>query len=358
MINPENPLVTVVYIIKNRDWQKLVNSFCSIKNNTKHTFKTIVVDYGSNKDYRNQIKQACDKHEMVYLRSETQGWPWSRGHALNIGIKQASTKYIMNCDIDFYFSGDIIDACLTKIQPNSFLHCRCYFLPRSGRIAKAKKGAYAHRGFLFIEKKLFGQVYGFDERIKYWGSEDADLYNRLSAQSKQPLWLDDKPLLYHVWHPSIKDILNDRPATSLPDTHLIRMGNSIQPFKQLTWGKQITSNEHPILEYLRYQKPKTIKIENYHNDIKKVIDLKTTEKFIRLIFGLRLLDHKTAGKEFFRKFINIVNKFIRPKLGYEISITKNKNFDFWYSSLSLLRNYGLIDYYIDDDFNSVYLLFE
>ena len=55
----------------------------------------ILVDYMSDKDYVEKLKEQADKYGFNYVRENREDTLWSRGRALNTGIKWSSGDLIL-----------------------------------------------------------------------------------------------------------------------------------------------------------------------------------------------------------------------------------------------------------------------
>ena len=87
-------MVTVIYSIRDRDPERLRNSIKSLRKNTVEEISFVVVDYGSSAYYAGKIYCICKDEGAQYVRAESQGLPWSRSHALNIGVMNSNFKVV------------------------------------------------------------------------------------------------------------------------------------------------------------------------------------------------------------------------------------------------------------------------
>jgi glycosyltransferase involved in cell wall biosynthesis len=108
-------MITVIYTIRDRDHRRIKESVESMRNSSSFNFNVIVVDYGSKAACSDKVKELCLALELNYIRVETEGLPWNKSHAINIGARNANTKFIVITDIDMLFEGDILSESLNSI---------------------------------------------------------------------------------------------------------------------------------------------------------------------------------------------------------------------------------------------------
>lgn len=349
-------MTTVIYCIRDREPKRLSNSIKSLKQVSSQALSFVVVDYGSSENCAQDVKQICIEENAKYVRTETEGLPWSRAEALNIGVVNSDTEYVATTDIDMIFESDILKISQDVYKPNSVIHCQSLLLPKSGLKKFGKWGDRSQLGgYMFLKRADFLKVGGFDEEIKFWGHEDFEIENRLYNYGIKTIWLENCAM-FHVWHPKSNTFLSDRPESSWYDTLKISLKNMIYPKEsKKDIGKCITLR--PILEYMKNEKPKVVEVKNYEKEIPSILKLSKEEEFIQLKFPKRF-----SKRVFFSAALDSVllflNNTILSSLGYTISIQKNSNFDLFYMSLPLLRKEGLIDYYLYDSYEKVDILFK
>jgi cellulose synthase/poly-beta-1,6-N-acetylglucosamine synthase-like glycosyltransferase len=169
-------MVTVIYPIKDKEPKRLVNSVRSLKENTTQDVTFIVVDYGSSKKYTSGLRKVCKEENLRLIRVESQGLPWNKAHALNIGVEATDSEFIALVDVDIVFEDDVIGFSMKYYSENSVIHGQIYLLPKTG-IKKFGKPCSppAAGAYIFLKRKDFLDVDGFDERVNFWGHEDFDL---------------------------------------------------------------------------------------------------------------------------------------------------------------------------------------
>jgi hypothetical protein len=363
-------MITVTYTIRDRDYRRINESVESMRYSTSHNFVVNVVDYGSKEDCCDNIRELCFAQELNYIRVETEGLPWNRSHAINIGVRNTNTQFVALTDIDMLFEGDILGESLKRFENMNIIYCRPLWIPRNGRKEKARLGNYRQvGGYIFLENKTFYEQNGFDERIRFWGMEDVEWNNRLTHRGYKEKWIEKTNIkMYHQWHPtpyalynnwSIAPLYDTRPFPAIYASHYYIMENLFKEYTNSNWGEMVTLDERPILSILKKEKPYVIggQASNaFYQDFFNAVD---KHKFVKLEFGPRF-----QGKKFAKSMVDnipipylIVRRLLRA-LGFDLSLFKNNNFDHFYMYLHLLKKYGLIDYYLQDDYSSIYLLFE
>ncbi len=345
--------ITVVYPFRDRDLRRLRLSVKSLYKNSSIGLEVIVVDYGSSPRYASQLQEMAKELDIKVIRSETYGLPWSRGSALNIGIKAANTKYVVTTDMDMIFDGDALKQSLERCAADKVVHCRPMWLPEDGNEANAYLGNYDQLGgYMFILKSVIESLGGFSEQIKFWGLEDSELDKKMKSKDIESVWIDDKVSMYHVWHPFQYGALDVRPISSWEDSSHVFMASGYEQTPQGEWGVPVELADRPILSQMHKSEVNEIKIVDYLNQINHVIDLSSKHKLLKLSFGPRVSESAAEFIEFMIKLDPDFNKY-----NTELAVKKNKNIDYFYLSLDILKSQGLEDYFLPEEVDNVYLLF-
>ena len=356
MLQDEN---TIIFTIRDRDAERIKSLVESARNNgIKSQF--LLVDYGSQESNSIFYEKICAELGIRYLKTHTEGLPWSRARALNTGIRAADTKYVTTTDVDMLFASNPYDEIENLLKQNSgktVYYAMSYWLPKTGDREKAKcAGVSAKGGFQFLEKALAKEMGGYDEHIKYWGMEDLDWGNRLHNHNVAVVWLSDGNRIFHKWHPNAETGFL-RPYTAEYDSMRSFCENNFNPVLNQDFGKIITPEERPILKYMMAEKPFIRQFNSNELECFLVLDeiLKTSSHtFVKLCLSPRV---KKGLLNIKPSLLKKLSKPIRFFTGEELSSVVNKNFDFFYSSfLPILEKNQLRDYYITQDLESVYLL--
>ena len=168
MLQDEN---TIIFTIRDRDAERIKSLVKSARDNGISS-QFLLVDYGSQNSNSVVYEKICAELDIRYVKTYTEGLPWSRARALNTGIRAAKTKYVTTTDVDMLFASnpyEEIGTLLTYNPGKTVYYAMSYWLPKNGDSKKAKcAGVSAKGGFQFLEKALAEEMGGYDERIKYW----------------------------------------------------------------------------------------------------------------------------------------------------------------------------------------------
>ena len=358
MLQDEN---TIIFTIRDRDAERIKSLVESARNNGISS-PFLLVDYGSQNSSSVIYEKICKELNIGYVKTHTEGLPWSRARALNTGIRTAKTKYVTTTDVDMLFASNPYEEIENLLKQNSgktVYYAMSYWLPKNGDREKAKcAGVSAKGGFQFLEKALAEEMGGYDERIKYWGMEDLDWGNRLQNHNVALVWLSDRNRIFHKWHPNAETGFL-RPYTAEYDSMHSFCENNFNPVLDQDFGKILTQEERPIIKYLEKEKPFIRQFNSNELECFLVLDeiLKTKEHpFVKLCLSPRI---KKGMLNIKPSFLKKLSKPFRFLTGTELLPIVNKNFEFLYSSfLPVLEKANLHDYYITQDLESVYLLWK
>ena len=357
MIQNDN---TIIFTIRDRDAERIKSLVESARNNGISS-QFLLVDYGSKCADSVIYEKICAELGIGYLKTYTEGLPWSRARALNTGIRAANTKYITTTDVDMLFNTNPYDEIESLINQNSgktVYYAMSYWLPKNGDKNKAEcAGVSAKGGFQFLEKALAEEMGGYDEKIKYWGIEDLDWGNRLLKHKVNIVWLSEANRIFHKWHPNAETGFL-RSFTAEYDSMRSFCTNHFNPVLDQDFGKIITKEERPILEYIKTKTPFVRQFNNNDLDcflsFDEILKTKDQNTFVKLCLSPRIKKGIWSIKP---SILKKLSKPVRFLTGEELAPIVNKNFDFFYSSvLPALEKTQLRDYYISQDLESVYLL--
>ncbi len=345
--------ITVIIIARNREAWRIEDQVKSIRDGGEEP-SFLLVDYGSKKEFSTEYEQVCTELEIEYFRVFSDGLPWSRTHALNCGVKKAKTPYIVASDIDIVYDKKPFTWCLANCKEKDFVQFNLYWVPKNGDKNKAKSAGHdGSQGMQFIPKSFYEDIGGYDESIKYWGSEDMDWSLRLQKVGYNQVWMPDEYKIFHQWHPKENTFNWKRPVSATQNTLKRLYKNTFEPKLSQDWGVPFTKENRPILEQKEINTPKIITLPpdelSYFGTIKTLLQSKE-EKFVKLELGKRI---KTLSVAVIKNFVKAL---LKPSSTYQTRL--NTNFDFLYELLPILTENGLEDYFIEDDFSAVYLLWK
>ena len=213
----KNSQITFCTVVMNRVEHIKKTLLRNILDNKHPETSFLVLDYGSTDGLREYIRDNFQKYlkngKLVYCYAEAE--LFDRSHSRNMMIRQADGKYICNLDADNY-TGKDFDLYLLDI-----------FIKNKGKnaliVADTTQTKYTIRdafGRFAVEKRSFMEVTGYDERMKYYGSEDIDLYNRLELLGCQRIVIEDVKYLKAIEHSDDLRIKNEKLAHKMAQSYV------------------------------------------------------------------------------------------------------------------------------------------
>jgi len=202
--------ITVVAVTKNRDWNRIKKFLTSLKEQT-HPCDVVIVDYGSEYEYRNVQSVLISNFESVkYIEVKTNIDIFNKCRALNIGIKSSNTPFIFSTDIDCIFSKNFIEKVVNVLKKEkAVVLCQKIDLDKEGKKTQIHEPS-ASGSCIGITKDWINKVHGYDETYTYWGREDNDLVDRAVQDGHKLIWITNDVELLHQWHePSSQQTLNE-----------------------------------------------------------------------------------------------------------------------------------------------------
>lgn len=209
--------ITLSFVVpyRDREVERIERCLRSLENQrTTLSYDIVFIDYGSEPFQREQAQQTCQKFSKVsYFYYNSYKQLWSRAHAVNLGIRRASGKYIVVVDIDLIYAPHFIQALGCKLEEGCFVQYQCYYLPANfldyTRLQFDKKYSYPvssiseSGGLIAVPRHALEQIGGFDQYFQVWGVEDMDLKKRLRKIGlvQKVLSIEEAPT-FHQWHPS------------------------------------------------------------------------------------------------------------------------------------------------------------
>jgi len=350
--------IDLVITVRDRDTTRLEKQIQSIRQHGADP-NISLVDYGSSVEYANKFARIAQNLKLDYIQVYSQGWPWNKCHAINIAVKNSSAPFIVTSDLDMLYDSNPFEYCLNKWRIKQFYSINGFWMRKENRKENARCAGKGNYGFfLFTDRIAYELSGGYDERIVYWGLEDLDWPERLKALGYDQEWLPAEHKIYHQWHPSVSSG-PARPMTASINTMRYCLDNTLAPVCENTWGKMVTKNDRPILRLLESgKKPFELSINpNELMHFPTQIRLAETKKegWVKVSIGNRLIQRPLD------KLRNVAKSILRPLsalTGNTVVDKTNCNFDYLYEMLPVLRQHGVIDYYIEPSLDVVYLLWE
>nr|WP_299202776.1 glycosyltransferase family A protein [uncultured Brumimicrobium sp.] len=207
--------LSIIYCFKDRELSRIKRSVESLYPQLGNNDEIVFVDYGSNTNIKGEVENYLkDFLQIEYIYVEAQGRLWNRSHALNIGVKNSTSEYVMMADIDLIFSQSFLNKLKSQFQTTDLVNYQCHYLPQKfkkydqllnkpSKYAKCfKKSTNEGLGLMAVKKSLFEEVNGYDEYYRVWGMEDNDIIHRFKLIGKETTWLRPDSYVFHQWHPT------------------------------------------------------------------------------------------------------------------------------------------------------------
>lgn len=244
--------VTVLIGIRDRADYRIANALRSIHAQKRLTgpVRVVVVDYGSTPSNAAVTEGLCRRYGAEYIHIKNAP-VWSRSRCLNIGIRRASTKFLMTCDADILLSPTYLSNALDTLRssPLSVVCAPMLDLPEEStetlRLAaengedldidtwrqwSSPRFAWPFHPSIVVGYTAFFQlIRGYDEYYELWGCEDLDLVRRLEYLGVQPRRLAADSFYLHQWHPRFEGIPQGEHAD------------------QISWNRRHLEKNHSIL---------------------------------------------------------------------------------------------------------------
>ena len=196
----------------------------SVQWQTYKNFELLIADGGSNNfdDIKKWLETYNGEIPMRIVRYNI-GEAFERARLNNVGIRNATGKYVMTTDVDMMFAPNFIEELMMNVGENILVESRTMYwkdpLARqiySGKIDpkkninKCKVGRIKKRtsagGCQCMHKKMWEKLRGFEEKMLQWGSEDYDLLNRASMAGIKIKWIGESLENIKLFHqPHIKE---------------------------------------------------------------------------------------------------------------------------------------------------------
>lgn len=202
--------ITIVFAFRNRDVTRLALCFKTLELQTHKHFKVLLIDYGSDQAYAEAVLKVTQLFDFVsYYYIGHSGLLWNKSKALNFGIRQTTTDYIVTADVDLLFKENFVDT-LTKLKsPQHYSLFKIGYLSEQETKKQQQQLQFnaifsKHVGDTYgiglYPKSVLERVGGLDEFFHFYGSEDEDLNLRVALLGTV-LKPCSELMLYHQWHP-------------------------------------------------------------------------------------------------------------------------------------------------------------
>lgn len=261
-----NHSTTIIFAYRNRDVVRVNLALQSLQTQTNKNFQVLLIDYGSDIEYASKliaVVKAFDFANYVYVGHT--GLLWNKSKALNYGIRNATTDYIITADIDVLFTPNFIEKAHQLANLNQFSLFKIGYLSKQiseqqHRLLNLKHIKTTHVGDTFgiglYPKIVLEKVRGLDEFFHFYGSEDEDLNMRVKLTGAN-LFRCEEVILYHQWHPRYPQKKDNKLTIQPRLTNILRINqrhflqnknNSISHPNTNSWGNCYKKEDAKRLE--------------------------------------------------------------------------------------------------------------
>jgi predicted glycosyltransferase involved in capsule biosynthesis len=157
--------------------------------------EVIIVDWSSNIPiYEDEsVGHIIRSSKTRVIRVEGEKFFLSPSFSINLGIKKATSDTILKLDIDYKLINPKFMKRLDQIKPKL---TNGFFVTDSDLFDQD----ICLTGFVFMNRKHFYLVDGYNENLRGWGYEDLDMYKRLSSIIDKYLIANLDKFIYHIPH--------------------------------------------------------------------------------------------------------------------------------------------------------------
>jgi len=202
-------LITIVLTYRDRDLAIVKKCLDSLERQSLKDFNVVLVDYGSQIEFANNLSVLAKKYNFVKLiQCPVQGQLWNKSRAINIALKQCETPYFLVGDIDLVFHPDFIKTAI-KLASENVVYFKYSFLSKEESLNDKNfedyeidfEGGKEITGTTLFPTETLKKVNGYDEFYHGWGAEDTDIHERLKTFGLKVVFYNSSILLKHQWHP-------------------------------------------------------------------------------------------------------------------------------------------------------------
>lgn len=275
-------MVTIVYAYRNRELSRIKASLDSLQIQSLQTFKVIFVDYGSEQELAVEIQKVVESYSFAnYYYVHARFLLWNKSKALNYGIKKVTTQYVFIADVDLIFSPDTIIFFKNNAHPDKVNLFKLAYLDKQNSLQLTKSYQFEElkpkhfgtvNGMILVSKEALEKVQGYDAFFHFYGSEDVDLYNRLTNAGYEIINREET-YFYHNWH-IIYNSYNDEKMSITPCLYNIKRINQqhyfnntnnqlVIPNRQSGFGNVVIKEDQHLLE----NPTLTVELKNIHAEV-------------------------------------------------------------------------------------------
>lgn len=263
-------MLSIIYPYRNRELKRIKRSLDSLLEQTKQEFEVHFIDYGSNQELAEQVKQLVNSYSFTnyqYVYNIYQ--PWNKCKALNYVIKHLSTPYFFVSDVDMIFHSSFVTVALELAKPNKATYFQVGILTEQETKKELPFDDYqisfktdqTATGMTLFPVQAVKDLRGFDEFYHFWGSEDTDIHERLKNNGVEVSYYDKTVFMLHQWHKTYRmketKLLTEKlqltGIVQLNHQHLSHViSNKITMANNEFWGNCMAQEDLKMLENPEY----------------------------------------------------------------------------------------------------------
>ena len=249
--------------------------------------------------------------------------------SINVGIRNASKKYILVCSPESLFYTDAIYLMRKYLEfyPGHFAVGTVAFATCND-IKNNNLNFCMPYGSIFAEKQAFERVSGYDESLVMWGGDDDNIRARLEMCGVKKLFLPEVKLIHKEKSNSDIQSRYAKKISRLESKHIFYPGNPIANFFE-QWGQ-----DYKRIAYdWRHNEYSIQLLKKYLNDF---IQYDLNEDASRVKKNIILLVQVYNGAKLLKKFIRNVEQYVDGIIFLDDG-SDDDTYDFIVSSKLLLK---------------------
>jgi len=190
---------TLITGLKNLDRKTVVGFWDSVLGQRKRG-EVVVVDYGSSSENLEWERDLFQGENVKFIEVTRDTDTWREGRVYNVGIRHASSAYVVVVTADTILSDNFITECDAALKEKQ----KAMILCLRTNVADGVEVGYAPRCFfgncIGASLEWFTKVRGYDEVYHGWGRVDEDLVYRALVDGLEWVWMENRVKILHSIH--------------------------------------------------------------------------------------------------------------------------------------------------------------